>query len=278
MICKTNLTQKSRNMENKNLVIGNTSQLSYYFPDDYVKISSRNIDFSKYENSYFNRIYFCFAEQRTFIENNIDIFIDTNVTYVLKLIDFFSPKCNNIIIYLTSELWNNCTGAISLDLECNYNYSPYIKSKDLLRTSINNNKRNIIALYPVNFNSPHRKPGFLFSKIFDSIIHDKHIEIGDTYFYRDIVHPKYVAMQSINATHDMLIGSGRLIFINDFIRTLYASLNMKYEEYVKENDICNNKMKRNIYYVKSSNILFPFEKLIEYTVNEIKIQKKLFNK
>ena len=30
-----------------NLVIGNTSQLSYYFPDDYEKISSRDINFTE---------------------------------------------------------------------------------------------------------------------------------------------------------------------------------------------------------------------------------------
>ena len=29
----------------KSLVIGNTSQLSYFFPNDYVKVSSRDLDY-----------------------------------------------------------------------------------------------------------------------------------------------------------------------------------------------------------------------------------------
>ena len=45
-----------------NIVIGNTSQLAYYFPDDYIKISSRNIQLT---NNQYDRVYICFAEQRT---------------------------------------------------------------------------------------------------------------------------------------------------------------------------------------------------------------------
>ena len=56
----------------KNLVIGNTSQLAYYFPDDYEKISSRNIEF---KNENYDRVYICFAEQRTYLKNNRDLFL-----------------------------------------------------------------------------------------------------------------------------------------------------------------------------------------------------------
>ena len=53
------------------------------------------------------------------------------------------------------------------------------------------------------------------------------IEIGDTYFYRDIIHPKYVVERSILADKDEIVGSGRLTFINDFIRNLYHFSGLK---------------------------------------------------
>ena len=68
-----------------NLVIGNTSQLSYFFPEDFIRISSRRIDFG-HHNSY-DRTYICFAEQRTYLKENIDVFIDTNVNYTLNIIE-----------------------------------------------------------------------------------------------------------------------------------------------------------------------------------------------
>ena len=54
------------------LLIGNTSQLSYYFSNDIVKISSRNINADTFEKSW-NRVYLCFAEQKTY-KNNDDSF------------------------------------------------------------------------------------------------------------------------------------------------------------------------------------------------------------
>ena len=72
------------------LVIGNTSQLAPYFPKDYEKISARNIDYKVYKDKFYDRIYLCFAEQRTFLENvQSEIFWETNVYYTLRLIDFF---------------------------------------------------------------------------------------------------------------------------------------------------------------------------------------------
>ena len=88
-----------------NLVIGDTSQLSYYFPEDFIRISSRNIDFSNYSS--YDRTYICFAEQRTFLKENINAFINTNVNYTLKVIEHFCKISNVVIIYASSELWIN---------------------------------------------------------------------------------------------------------------------------------------------------------------------------
>jgi hypothetical protein len=67
-----------------NLVIGNTSQLSYYFPDDYIKISSRKINFEYHKKQKYDRIFLCFAEQRTFIETDSQIFDEINYDYTKR--------------------------------------------------------------------------------------------------------------------------------------------------------------------------------------------------
>lgn len=258
-----------------NLVIGNTSQLSYYFPEDYIKISSRNIDFEYHKKQKYDRIFLCFAEQRTFIEGkeNEDMFLDINYHYTRKVIEELKDYCNKIIWYSTCELWNSYDGSITLNTRKKYNYSPYIKSKDIASRSLKYD--NVIVLYPFNFNSPHRKPGFLFSKIFDSLINNKKIEIGDTYFYRDLVHPSYVVERSILCENDELVGSGRLTHVNDFIRSLYSGMDMNYDEYVTENLDCNLKVKRKTFWEESN--ICKYEKIIGDTIDEIKKIKNLIS-
>ena len=255
-----------------NLVIGNTSQLSYYFPDEYIKISSRNIPYDDYKDSFFDRIFICFAEQRTFIENDEKVFNEVNFDYTKEVIQFFKDKCNNIVWYSTSELWNNCNGPINLDMSYNYNYSPYIKSKEIITNYIKSHYPNVIILYPFNFNSIHRKDGFLFKKIFNSIIKGEKIEIGDTYFYRDVVHPLYVVYKSITTENNEIIGSGRLIHINDFIRKLYAHFELDYDELVTENINCNNLVKRKTYWLESRQC--QYNCLLYDTIKEIEKFKK----
>lgn len=251
-----------------NLVIGNTSQLSYYFPDNYIKISSRNIDFDYHTTQKYDRIYLCFAEQRTYLLDNIEDFMNINYDYTIKVIDKFEKCCNQIIFYSTCELWNNCNGPIDIDDEYDYNYSPYIKSKEMITEYIKEHYDNVIVLYPFNFNSPYRRNGFLFGKIFDSIINDKKIEIGNTYFYRDLVHPKYVVERSILCDCDELIGSGRLTYINDFIRELYDKMNMSYEYYVNENINNYINIKRQTFW--KNTYKNEYKKLVEDIIYELK--------
>jgi len=260
----------------KNLVIGNTSQLSYYFPNDYIKISSRNIEFT---NEQYDRVYICFAEQRTYIQNNKNIFYDTNIDYTSNLIDYYSNYSNKIIVYGTSELWNNCNCAIDIQTPFNYKSTDYIDSKKFIIEKIKNNYENVIVLHPFNFNSIHRKSGFLFSKIFDSIIYEKHITIGNTYFYRELLHPKFVVEQSIKATEDQVIGSGRVIFVNDFIRSLYSYFSMSYDDFVTEDIKESFTSNEKIFYLKSKQFLY--NNLYNDTIREIenikyKIKPELF--
>jgi hypothetical protein len=260
-----------------NLIVGNTSQISYYFPRDYERISSRDIDYSKFKNKIYDRIYLTFGENRTFIEkDNDDIFIKTNVYYTIDQIKFFAPKCKYLVVYGTSELWNAYEGPVNINMQFSYDETPYIKSKAFLMQHINNLRKegydNIIVIHPFNFNSFHRKGDFLFGKIFDSILNKKTIEIGNTYFYRDIIHPNYVVKRSVLATKDELVGSGRLIFVNEFIHKLYDYFNMNYDVYVTENSQNNLHIKRKIYYLDSKEVLYST--LYEDTIFDLQFNSK----
>jgi len=258
------------------LIIGDTSQLSYYFPLEYERISSRNINFDDYKNKKYDRVFVCFSEQRTFLEDD-KIFYDINVDYTISVIDFFKDICNKLVVYGTSELWNKCSGPIDVFVPFDYFNTPYIDSKRKMVDKIKElNFSNVIIIHPFNFNSIYRKEGFLFWKIFDSIINDKKIEIGDTYFYRDLIHPKYIVEQSINSEEDLIVGSGRLMFVNDFIRDLYFGMRMEYDYFVTENVKYDLNIKRNINY--SNNYICSYEKIIENTIDELKERKNIISK
>ena len=258
-------------MEMTNLIIGNTSQLAPYFPDSYLGISSRDIDFSLYENSQFDRVIVTFAEQRTYIMDNEKMFIDVNVDKTLEVIKFFAGRAKYVVVYGTCELWNNAEGPINIETPFKYNYSPYRKSKELMIEEIKAlGLNNILILHTFNFNSPYRKAGFLFSKIFNSIINKETIEIGDTYFYRDLIHPEYVVSRSMKALEDEIVGMGRLVFVNDFIRELYSSQNMEYEKYVKEDLSKSFTGPRNIFYADVRRPRYTYEDLLNDTINDIR--------
>lgn len=257
----------------RNLVIGDTSQLSYYFPDDYVKIPSRNIDFDSISKENWNKVFLCFGESRKFIDD-IKIHDDVNFYYTIDVIDKLKDISKNIIVYSSCELWNQIDGKIDTSMNFNFYSTPYLQSKYKLSKYILNNKNkysNVFIIYPFNFNSVYRDENFLFGKIFDSILNKKVIEIGDTYFYREIIHPKFVVNESINATEHKIVGSGRMIFVNDFIRELYKYFDLDYNNYVIENlGKFNEYEKKKEYYLNSKYCLYSYEELIEDTISDIK--------
>jgi hypothetical protein len=252
----------------KNLVIGNTSQLAKYFPNEYEKISSRNIQFT---NEKYDRVYLCFSERRENLDK--DLYYSINIDYTLKIIDHYSKNCNNIIIYGTTEFWNAYNGAININLPFKYNTNDYIDSKRLLIEISKKLYKNIIVLYPFEFNSININNNHLFYNIFDSIINKNKINIDiNTYYYKELLHPKFVVEQSIKADNDSIIGSGRLLFYNDFIRSLYLYFSMEYDDYVTEH-ICQNS--KNIYYFDSKKILY--NNIYNDTIREIEIKLNLIN-
>ena len=252
------------------LIIGNTSQLSYYFPDDYIKISSRNIDFKKLCLKKYDKVFLLFAEQRTFLNETDNFFLKTNFDYTIEVIKKFKDISNKVIIYSTSELWNKYNGCISLKDKYDYNYSPYIKSKEILCDHINDNRdiySNIIIIYPFNFNSIHRKEGFLFGKIFDSILNDKKITIGNVNFFRDLTHPKTIVDISLKTKKDCIIGSGELINVKNFISDIFTMLNKNINNYVDYNDNNNLNINRGGYY--SCDKISNYEELLKLTLKDI---------
>jgi nucleoside-diphosphate-sugar epimerase len=253
-----------------NLVIGNTSQLSHYFPKDYEKVSSRNIDFTKLTTKRYNKVFLLFAEQRTFLNESDNFFLKTNFDYTIDVINKFKDISNNVIIYSTSELWNKYDGCITLNDKYEYNYSPYIKSKEILCNHINNNRDiygNVIIIYPFNFNSVRRKEGFLFGKIFDSILNNKKISIGDINFDRDLTHPKNIVDISLTTDKDCIIGSGELINVQKFIEDIFTKLNKKVIDYIEYNKSNNLKIKRGGYYSCEKTI--DYNDLINLTIKDI---------
>lgn len=260
----------------KNLVIGNTSQLSYYFPSDYVKISSRNIESRLYSKNLWDRVFICVGESRKYIEN-IEIYDKVNFNLILDIINKFKSISNKIILYSTCELWNRYDGPINLSTPFNFYETPYLNSKHKMFNYINKNYdeyKNVIILFPFNFNSTYRDNNFLFGKIFNSILNKNKIDIGDTYFYRDLIHPKYVVKKSIELSEHTIIGSGRLTFINDFIRDLYEHYSLSYSDFIIENkNKYNEYEKKKEYYLKSDKCLYSYKELLKDTIEDI--NKKL---
>lgn len=253
-----------------NLVIGNTSQLSYFFPEDYIKISSRNIDFNYLKENQWDSVYITFAEQRIHLDN-ID-YMTPNYFLTIDIIESIVNNSKKIVVYTSCELWNNYVGKITINDPIKYTYSnDYCDSKVKLMNTIYHKRSletwgNIIIIHPFNFNSTYRRSEFLFGKIFYSIINKKQIEIGDTYFYRDIVHTKYMVKRSILESSDEMIGSGRLFHINDFIRDLYNYFEMDYKFYIKED--LTKKFKGNIFYPEQ-NTIYTYDMLLKDTIEDI---------
>lgn len=256
------------------LVIGNTSQLSYYFPEEYEKISSRDINFNKINQNEYDTIYILFSEQRTFLNESLEFFTKINVDYTIEVINKLKNRARRVIVYSTSELWNNKDGCVNVSDPYNYNETPYIKSKDLMCSHIKNNKNeysNVIIIYPFNFNSAYRKDGFLFSKIYKSLIYNEKISIGNIDFNRDLIHPKIIVEESLNATSDILIGSGELINVKKFIYDLFKLQNKNLEDYIcfEEKNNLPNKRKEYFSCIKYSN----YENLIKLTIKDLNEHK-----
>ena len=254
------------------LIIENTSQLANYFPIHFSRIQSRNIKTEIFDNNY-NNVFLTFAEQRTFNKNLTEKdFVDVNVHYTSRIIDKLCDKCKNIIIYGTAELWNAHNGSININTEIKYNYSPYVKSKEILYHLVlekrnKNEWENVIILHPMNFNSIRRKKGFLFYKIFESILKEKIITVGDLNIDRDIIHAKYLAQKSLSCKNDSIIGSGHTTNIRKFVINLFYEFGLDYFNYVHEEIKMKSPHKNNSFWLETTE---KYDSLFKDTIDDIK--------
>jgi nucleoside-diphosphate-sugar epimerase len=268
----------------KNLVIGNTSQLSYYFPKNYIKVSSRNLNLKELSFEKWDSVYICFAEQRTYLANAVDentrnMFWSTNVDMTLETIEKIQNCCNRIVYYSTAELWNKTIGPINVTDPFSYHNNNYTESKKHITDILKDKKKypKVSIFYPFNFNGVYRGDKYLFGKIFDSIKNKTKIVIGDTDFYRELLHPQMIVNASISwdtIGEDYLIGSGRLLHVGDFIKRLYSEFDMDYNEFVEENITSTSFYRLNIFYSSVYNSEFCGDKLFEITVKELKESMK----
>ena len=254
-----------------NLIIGNTSQQSYYYPDDYVRISSRNLDFNFLKQNKFNSVYLTFAEQRIY-DNNID-YINPNFLYVLKIIENVLDNSDKIVLFTSCELWANKVGLISLDSDPDFNIkNQYTISKLLLFNEIKRLRKiddrynKIIMVHPFYFNSCKRSPYFLFGKIYNSIIKKEKINTGNLNFYRDIIHVKFLVNKCIKLKQDSMMGCGQLINIKKYVVDLYNSFGLDFHEFVNE-DITADPVSKLIY--PKVSWTYTYQDLLDDTIEDI---------
>ena len=82
--------------------------------------------------------------------------------------------------------------------------------------------------------------------------------------------------ESIKTNSHKIIGSGRLTFVNDYIRDIYAHYDMDYDKYVIESiGKYNEYDKRKEYYLDSNKCVYEYKQLLFDTIKEIdsKIEK-----
>jgi nucleoside-diphosphate-sugar epimerase len=225
----------------KNLVVGNTSQLFPYFKqydENILGISSRNFNYNIIKHYTFDRAFLVFAEQRTFLDKPVEFFSKINVDYTLEIINQLKYNTKTIVVYLTCDMWDQCEGGVNIDTPFINRQTSYIKSKEILKIKIEELRQkeniDIKIIYPFNFNSPYRKPDFIFYKFMDVIINKNPIKIGNINFSRDIVHPKIIVQNSFTCSEDTVVGSGILTNLKDFYVNILNHFNIDYNEYITE--------------------------------------------
>lgn len=267
-----------------NLVLGNTSQLSRYFPDDYIKVSSREMDLNSLKKTKWEAVYICFGEHRTYLTETADrktkdLFWSVNVEKTFDVIENLKDVSNKIVYYSTAELWNNTTGPIELETPFRFYNNIYTDSKRHVSEILRDKTKyhNVSVIYPFNFNSVYRAEEFLFGKIFKSIINNTPVSIGDVHYYRELLHPQMVADASIEILPgvDEIVGSGRVVHVGDFIELLYMCSGLRYNDMVNADSSRPSIYRNNIFYSAKRNEKYDVDRLIDLTLKELEIAKRI---
>lgn len=252
----------------RDLIIGSTSQVAQFFNQNTVRCPSRNIDDKIFLENW-NRVYVCFAEQRTSLSEQVEFkqfFYDVNFHKTKMVVD--KIKAETIIFLSTTELWNLCSGPIDLDVDYNFRQNYYTDSK-LMITQELMERENVIIAYPFNFNSKFRSKYFLFGKIYNGIVNKEKIELGNIDFRRDLMHAKYVSKQLEKASKNIIIGTGRLTHVGNFIKDLYRHAGLDYYKYVFHPNV-NSQNNRVENWNATISTNYGYNQLILDTITEMK--------
>lgn len=268
----------------ENLVIGSTSQLANYFPEDFIRVSSRDLNSDSIIRSEWNDVHIVFAEQRTYLaastdKSIADLFKTVNYDMTKSLVNTIMPLSRRVFYYSTAELWNRKSGPI--DARTPYDYYPnhYTESKRMISDELSNKKKypNVVVVYPFNFNSILRRGEYLFGKVFRSIMNREPIKIGDTDYYREMLHPSMV-VEAVTSQHDVakdvVVGSGRLIHVGDFIRKLYESFGMDMDTMVESIVTTPSIYRQSLFYSSQKDDRFSETRLLNLLVSEINTHMK----
>lgn len=253
----------------QNLVVGGTSQLARYFPEEYTRVSSRGFDARSLGGARFDTAYLCFGEQRTYLQESMDFYSEVNVEYTMKVVDSVLGLCGRIVVYATADLWNAVDGCVAAGDPYKYRHSNYIKSKETLcgRLRGGSGYEKVVIVYPFNFNSVFRGGGFLFGKVFDSLARGVRTTIGDVDFERDMIHPSVVARESMRAEVDTVVGSGEAYNVGGFIRDLFGARGMNFDDYVTIDDSLG--FRRNVGVHRSCESFSSYDELLRLSLQDI---------
>lgn len=260
-------SKESSYMNDLDLIIGETSQISRFLPLDAVRVSARNISPEIFEKSW-NKVYICFAEQRTKFAKDIEykeLFRSINVILTLEVIRRIKAK--KIVYFSTVELWGSLSGPISIDTPFNFEENYYTETK-YTATNFIKEIESAIVLYPFNFNSRFRTKDFLFGKIFDSILSLTKIEVGNLDWDRDILHASWVANSAVKSEASQIIGSGTYFNVKKYASDLYSYFGLRIDDFV--NELPSFHQNKNLIYLNSSKVLYTYDDLLTDTIKDLK--------
>jgi hypothetical protein len=248
----------------KNLIIGKNSQLSYFL--DGIPVSSREIPYDFIKKNKWNRIYLCFAEQRTFVETSTD-FDKVNYNLTAKLVDDLYDYCEEFVFYSTTLLWSGYKQKYDIDLPFLYKETEYLSSKEKITNYLKNIDK-VTIHYPCNFNSKYRKEGFLFSSLYDMILNKNKVNVKCLNFEKEVVHASYIAEKSKNTFSDSILAPGYSVNIRNIFSEICDRVGVCMNDFITETN-CFDFAKPNDYCYNNLDKVYTKEKMIKSFVEEL---------
>lgn len=223
------------------LLIGSSSQLAMYFPDNFQLVGARDFINDKKDivsNSLCTVL--AFGENRTYLDKELgfEAFKHVNYQLTMQAIEKCLTFSDKVIVFATSELWGKHSSGVTIDTAFDFNKSNYVLSKLMLVDAVKTHfaSDDVRIIYPFNFNTRYRKGQFLMGKVINSILTKSPIQVADTHFRRDLTTPlDIVNLCNINEIwKEAICGSGQLLNINSVITELYNIAGLNKEAYVSE--------------------------------------------